>query len=70
MLYVDLAVRVMTSDLQGEWKPKQMDNPNYKGPWIHPEIDNPEYSADSNIYKFENIGVLGLDLWQVRKTIK
>lgn len=55
------------SVLQGEWKPKQIDNPNYKGSWVHPEIDNPEYSADSNIYKFGNIGVLGLDLWQVRE---
>ena len=53
--------------LQGEWKPKQVDNPDYKGSWVHPEIDNPEYSADSSIYKFDNVGVLGLDLWQVRK---
>lgn len=52
--------------MQGEWKPKQIDNPNYKGAWVHPEIDNPEYSADSTIYKFDSIGVLGLDLWQVR----
>lgn len=52
--------------LQGEWKPKQIDNPNYKGAWVHPEIDNPEYSPDSNMYKFEKIGVIGLDLWQVR----
>lgn len=52
--------------MQGEWKPKQIDNPNYKGAWVHPEIDNPEYSPDSNIYKFEKIGVIGLDLWQVR----
>ncbi|KAG7229073.1 hypothetical protein INR49_013192 [Caranx melampygus] len=53
-------------EYKGEWKPKQIDNPNYKGPWVHPEIDNPEYNADSNIYKFDNIGVLGLDLWQVK----
>lgn len=52
---------------QGEWKPKQIDNPNYKGAWVHPEIDNPEYSADSTIYKFDSVGVLGLDLWQVRE---
>jgi len=51
---------------QGEWKPREIDNPAYKGKWIHPEIDNPEYSADAAIYKFDNIGVLGLDLWQVR----
>uniref|UniRef100_A0A1A8KH74 Calreticulin n=1 Tax=Nothobranchius kuhntae TaxID=321403 RepID=A0A1A8KH74_NOTKU len=53
-------------EYKGEWKPKQIDNPNYKGAWVHPEIDNPEYSPDSNIYKFDNIGVLGLDLWQVK----
>ncbi|XP_026231098.1 calreticulin 3b [Anabas testudineus] len=53
-------------EYKGEWKPKQIDNPNYKGVWVHPEIDNPEYSADSNIYKFDKIGVLGLDLWQVK----
>ena len=42
-----------------------MDNPDYKGAWVHPEIDNPEYSADAAIYKFDDIGILGLDLWQV-----
>lgn len=57
---------VTPSCLQGEWKPKQIDNPNYKGAWVHPEIDNPEYSHDSTMYRFDNIGVLGLDLWQVR----
>lgn len=55
--------------VQGEWKPKQIDNPNYKGAWVHPEIDNPEYGADSTIYKFDSIGVLGLDLWQVRNWV-
>lgn len=53
-------------EYKGEWKPKQIDNPNYKGTWVHPEIDNPEYSPDSNIYKFDKIAVLGLDLWQVK----
>uniref|UniRef100_A0A3B5AJK2 Calreticulin-like n=1 Tax=Stegastes partitus TaxID=144197 RepID=A0A3B5AJK2_9TELE len=46
-------------DMDGEWEPPMIPNPDYK-------IDNPEYSADSNIYKFDNIGVLGLDLWQVK----
>lgn len=62
-----LCSQTILSLLQGEWKPKQIDNPNYKGAWVHPEIDNPEYNPDSNIYKFEKIGVIGLDLWQVRK---
>lgn len=51
--------------LQGEWKPSEIDNPAYKGKWVHPEIDNPEYTADPEIYKYDSIGVIGLDLWQV-----
>ena len=52
--------------LQGEWKPKQIDNPNYKGPWVHPEIDNPEYEADPELYKRDEICAIGFDLWQVK----
>ncbi|XP_038616440.1 calreticulin-like [Tachyglossus aculeatus] len=51
---------------KGEWKPQIIDNPNYKGEWVHPIIDNPKYKADAYIYRFHNISVLGLDLWQVK----
>ncbi|KAG2463495.1 calreticulin [Polypterus senegalus] len=57
---------ISNPDYKGEWKPRQIDNPNYKGKWIHPEIDNPEYTADVAIYKYDSIGVIGLDLWQVK----
>eukprot|EP01094_Clydonella_sp_ATCC50884_P020968 TRINITY_DN448_c0_g1_i1.p2 TRINITY_DN448_c0_g1~~TRINITY_DN448_c0_g1_i1.p2 ORF type:complete len:394 (-),score=213.17 TRINITY_DN448_c0_g1_i1:317-1498(-) len=53
-------------EFQGEWKPKQIKNPEYKGPWEHPLIDNPEYSHDDSIYAFENIGTVGLEVWQVK----
>ncbi|XP_045159876.2 calreticulin-like [Mercenaria mercenaria] len=53
-------------EYKGEWKPKQIDNPAYKGKWIHPEIDNPEYAADDALYKYDDIGVIGFDLWQVK----
>ncbi|XP_062570857.1 calreticulin-like [Saccostrea cucullata] len=53
-------------DYKGEWKPKQIDNPDYKGKWVHPEIDNPEYTPDSNLYKYDDIGAVGFDLWQVK----
>merc|ERR1712071_255707 len=46
--------------------PKQIDNPAYKGEWIHPEIDNPEYSADDALYKYEDIGAVGFEIWQVK----
>ncbi|KAB5559118.1 hypothetical protein PHYPO_G00025310 [Pangasianodon hypophthalmus] len=53
-------------EYKGEWKPKQINNPNYKGTWEHPEIDNPDYTPDNSVYKYDNIGVIGLDLWQVK----
>ncbi|KAB0795261.1 hypothetical protein PPYR_12100 [Photinus pyralis] len=53
-------------DYKGEWAPKQIDNPNYKGNWVHPEIDNPEYTPDSNLYHRGEVCAVGLDLWQVK----
>lgn len=52
-------------EYKGEWKPRQIPNPNYKGKWVHPEIDNPEYTSDDQLYKYSDIGAIGLDLWQV-----
>ncbi|KAF5295346.1 hypothetical protein FQR65_LT01536 [Abscondita terminalis] len=53
-------------EYKGEWSPKQIDNPNYKGQWVHPLIDNPEYSPDPHLYKRGEICAVGLDLWQVK----
>ncbi|XP_076462169.1 calreticulin-like [Babylonia areolata] len=53
-------------EYKGEWKPKQIDNPDYKGKWVHPEIDNPEYSPDDKLYMYSDIGAIGFDLWQVK----
>lgn len=53
-------------EYKGDWKAKMMKNPAYKGKWVHPEIDNPDYSPDSEIYAFDDFGRVGLDLWQVK----
>ncbi|KAH8349330.1 hypothetical protein KR084_007529 [Drosophila pseudotakahashii] len=53
-------------EFKGEWQPKQLDNPNYKGAWEHPEIANPEYVADDKLYLRKEICTLGFDLWQVK----
>ena len=55
-------------DYQGEWKPRQIDNPAYKGKWVHPEIDNPDYDAseEAKLGVYEDIGAIGFDLWQVK----
>ena len=53
-------------EYKGEWKAKQIKNPNYKGKWIHPEIDNPEYSPNDDLYLFNDWGAIGIDIWQVK----
>ncbi|XP_065371032.1 calreticulin [Calliphora vicina] len=53
-------------EYKGEWQPKQLDNPEYKGAWEHPEIDNPEYTPDSNLYLRKEMCTIGFDLWQVK----
>jgi len=53
-------------EFKGDWKPPMIKNPAYKGKWVHPEIDNPDYAPDSEIYSFADFGRIGLDLWQVK----
>merc|ERR1712110_1294913 len=55
-------------DYKGEWKARQIDNPEYKGKWVHPEIENPEYNADDakSLGKYDEVCKLGFDLWQVK----
>lgn len=56
---------IQNIEYKGKWKPRKVENPNFKGIWVHPKTVNPEYTPDVNLYKYDNIGVLGLDLWQV-----
>ncbi|KAM4038903.1 calreticulin [Anomaloglossus baeobatrachus] len=57
---------IQNPEYKGEWKPRQIDNPDFKGKWVHPEIDNPEYTPDPNLYSYDDISVIGFDLWQVK----
>lgn len=58
--------KINNPEYKGEWKPKKIDNPKYSGPWIHPQIDNPDYKPDEYLYRYTNIGAVGFDLWQVK----
>jgi len=53
-------------EFKGEWKPKKIDNPNYSGVWKHPEIDNPDYVADDKLYLQKDLSYVGIDVWQVK----
>jgi len=58
--------QINNPEYKGEWRPKQIDNPAYKGEWVHPEIPNPEYTPDDKLYKYDEICSVGIDIWQVK----
>jgi len=51
---------------KGDWYGKKISNPAYKGVWEARQIPNPEYEDDDSIYKFDDFGFIGFDLWQVK----
>merc|ERR1711903_259489 len=53
-------------EFKGEWSVKRISNPAYKGFWEAKKIDNPEYEDDKMVYKYDDFGFIGFDLWQVK----
>merc|ERR1712045_684966 len=51
---------------KGEWMVKRISNPAYKGFWEAKKIANPEYVDDDAVYKYDDFGFIGFDLWQVK----
>merc|ERR1719352_1155529 len=54
------------ADYKGDWNAKRISNPAYKGVWEAKKMANPEYEDDDSVYKYEDFGFLGFDLWQVK----
>merc|ERR1739845_326067 len=54
------------SAYKGDWSVKRISNPAYKGIWEAKKIANPEYEDDNMVYKYDDFGFLGFDLWQVK----
>merc|ERR1712176_583448 len=51
---------------KGDRSVKRISNPAYKGVWEAKKIANPEYEDDNSVYKYDDFGFLGFDLWQVK----
>merc|ERR1711997_628498 len=51
---------------KGDWNVKRISNPAYKGIWEAKKIANPEYEEDDKVYKYDDFGFIGFDLWQVK----
>merc|ERR1712151_1462917 len=50
----------------GDWSVKRISNPAYKGIWEAKKIANPEFVDDDALYKYDDFGFIGFDLWQVK----
>jgi calreticulin len=57
---------IANPEYKGVWKARKIPNPAYKGEWVHPKIANPSFVDDKAVYKFDTFGGIGLDLWQVK----
>merc|ERR1712066_331940 len=53
-------------EYKGEWNVKRISNPEYKGSWEVKKIASPEYEDDDKLYKYDDFGFIGFDLWQVK----
>merc|ERR1712190_137007 len=53
-------------EYKGDWYVKRITNPAYKGVWEAKKIANPEYVDDDSVYKYDDFGFIGFDLWQVK----
>lgn len=51
---------------RGEWRPRTMENPEYKGAWEARRIPNPDFVEDLSVGVFRDIGVVAIDVWQVK----
>merc|ERR1711972_1294537 len=51
---------------KGDWTGKRISNPAYKGVWEAKKIANPDYEDDDKLYKYDDFGFIGFDLWQVK----
>merc|ERR1712194_686317 len=51
---------------KGDWYVKRISNPAYKGIWEAKKIANPEFVDDDALYKYDDFGFIGFDLWQVK----
>lgn len=60
------APRIPNPAYKGPWKAKRISNPAYKGEWVHPRIANPAYAPDANLYAFDSLAYVGIEVWQVK----
>uniref|UniRef100_A0A5S6QCM0 Calreticulin n=1 Tax=Trichuris muris TaxID=70415 RepID=A0A5S6QCM0_TRIMR len=57
---------IANPEYKGEWKPPTITNPKYKGEWKPPKIDNPEFVPEPDLHVYRDVDTIGIELWQVK----
>lgn len=57
---------VENPNFNGEWTPRLISNPEYQGPWVQPKIRNPRFVDDPELYKFDEICAVGIEVFQAK----
>jgi len=64
-------------EMDGEWEPATISNPDFKGAWVQKEIDNPDYKGEfkpkqvanpdysDKVGVYEDNAFVGFELWTV-----
>lgn len=60
------APKIPNPEYKGEWKPRMIPNPDYKGEWAPRKIPNPDYFEDDEVYRYDDIGYIGVEIWTVK----
>ena len=58
--------KIKNPEFKGKWTPRKIKNPKFRGIWVAPKIKNPEYVPDNYLYRYNNIGAIGIEIWQVK----
>uniref|UniRef100_A0A6I8N317 Calreticulin n=1 Tax=Ornithorhynchus anatinus TaxID=9258 RepID=A0A6I8N317_ORNAN len=58
---------IMFGEFKNDLKPENTDDQSYNEDWPQSEMKNEEHVTDFNNAIYENIGVIGLELWQGRE---
>ena len=63
------AKEIANPDYKGKWHAPRVDNPAYLGVWKPRQVDNPHYFEDEAPWAMAPIGGIGIELWTMQSGI-
>lgn len=63
------AKEIANPEYKGKWRASRVDNPAYLGVWKPRQVDNPHYFEDDAPWAMAPIGGIGIELWTMQSGI-